>query len=97
MADGLSAVAANALPRAMASGSWFGRRKPTAPSRSGTIRHKLAPTKNASANQILARRAVAGPYSWFCIFQLSVFLISCISDNDCLVTGQGYDLPVLIQ
>src|SRR5581483_3971099 len=30
MAEGLSAVAAKALPRAIASGSWFGRRKPTA-------------------------------------------------------------------
>src|ERR1041384_5941253 len=29
MADGLSAVAAKALPRAMASGSWLGNRKPT--------------------------------------------------------------------
>src|SRR5882724_3699302 len=30
MADGLSAVATKALPRAMASGSWLGRRKATA-------------------------------------------------------------------
>src|SRR5438270_14083713 len=61
MAEGLSAVAAWALPRAIPSGSWFGRRKPTA---SASPENKAASARQSPRAQTerLDRRLAGSEY-----------------------------------
>src|SRR5262245_34373779 len=54
MADGLSAVAAKALPRAIASGSWFGMREPN-PNVSLLDHARIAPTAHMAWVQRLLK------------------------------------------
>src|SRR4249920_2227774 len=70
MAEGLSAVAVNALPRAIASGSWFGKRKPTAPARSAT--RLMASTQEKTIFIIFT--TLDDPVALFNLFCIILFL-----------------------